>query len=86
MSRSTFKFLTRTSCPLCDEARPIVSTLITRIGGAVEEVDVDANEGYLGEFGLRIPVVLTPEGSVVAEGRIEKGALKRGLRSYLKSQ
>ena len=86
MSRSTVKFLTRSSCHLCDEARPIVSRLVTRMGGAIDEVDIDANEVYLGDFGLRIPVVLTPEGDVVAEGRIEKRALKRQLRSYTKSQ
>lgn len=85
MSRSTFIFLTRSSCELCDEARPIVARLVTRFGGAIEEVDIDANEAYLGEFGLRIPVLLTPEGDVVVEGRIEKKALRRQLRSYDKT-
>ncbi len=49
-------------------------------GGAVEEVDVDASDDLRERYGSRIPVVITEDQRVVAEGRIEKRVLRRGLR------
>lgn len=82
MSRSTFKFLTRSGCHLCDEARPMVGLLVSRFGGVLDEVDIDANPGYRDIFDQRIPVILTPEDQVMAEGRIDKADLKRKLKRF----
>lgn len=55
-------------------------------GGSVEEVDVDAFDDLRERFGSRIPVLVADDGSVIAEGRIEKRALRRGLRSWRRSR
>jgi hypothetical protein len=58
---------------------------VSRRGGTVQELDVDASEDLKERFGSRIPVVIAGDGSVIAEGRIEKRALRRGLRSLRRS-
>jgi hypothetical protein len=80
LSKFTIRFLTRDQCPLCDAARPMVTTTVARYGGAVEEVDVDGSDDIKERFGDRIPVVLGTDGTVIAEGHIEKRDLRRGLR------
>ena len=74
------KFLTRTGCHLCDEARPVVLAAATRLKIEVVEVDIDEDDHLVREYGLRIPVVVGPTGSVLAEGIIEPGELRRALR------
>jgi hypothetical protein len=48
----------------------------------VHEVDIDTDDRLLKEYGMRIPVLLTPDGEVVAEGLIEARSLERSLRRY----
>jgi hypothetical protein len=76
-----FKFLTRPGCHLCDEARPLVKSLLGR-GESLLEIDIDTDDDLTKEFGLRIPVLVGPDGSVIAEGIIEGTALRRSLRRY----
>jgi hypothetical protein len=45
-----------------------------------QEVDIDSDSSLLEAYGDRIPVLLAPDGTVVAEGRIESGSLRRALR------
>jgi hypothetical protein len=75
-----YKFLTRPGCHLCDAARPIVLAGVREVGGEVVEVDIDGDDGLLAEYGARIPVVLAPDGEVIAEGVIERRALRRSVR------
>ena len=63
-------FLTRPGCHLCDDARSIVLAAAAAAGAVVEERNVDLDDRLLANYGLRIPVVLAPDGSVVAEGII----------------
>lgn len=63
----------------------MVVTAVARYGGAVEEVDVDGSDDIRERFGNRIPVVLGTDGTVIAEGRIEKRDLRRGLRRLRRS-
>lgn len=74
------QFLTRPGCHICDDARPVVITAVTRAGGAVHEVDIESDDSLLGRFGLQIPVVLAGDGSIVAEGAITTRELRRALR------
>ena len=73
------KFLTRPGCHLCDEARPIVASVAARAGVEIEEVDIDSDPALTRDFGLRIPVVLGPDGTVLAEGQIEARRLRAEL-------
>ncbi len=78
------KFLTRPGCHLCDEARPVVLAAVARVGGMVTEIDIDSDDFLLGEFGMRIPVVISPDGSVIAEGAINDRVNARNLQKALK--
>jgi len=69
MAERTVRFLTRRGCPLCDEALPVVERAAARLGFAVVVEDVDTS-GRTGEYGDRVPVVLSAGGRVVASGRI----------------
>lgn len=81
LSDFSVTFLTRKGCHLCDEARPVLARSIRRLGVAVNEVDIDTDDRLTAEYGLRIPVVLDPEGRVLAEGVIDDTrALRRVLR------
>ena len=74
-----FLFLTRPGCHLCDAARPTVLEAVKEVGGKVTEVDVDGDDRLLLEYGSRIPVLLGPNGEVLAEGVIERRGLRRRL-------
>ncbi len=76
-----YEFLTRSGCPLCDEARPLIMDEVRRKGASVREIDIDLDEGLTAEFGMRVPVLRISGGAVVAEGRIERRSLRRGLGS-----
>ncbi len=80
MSDFRIKFLTRHGCHLCDDARPLVDWVGVKVGVVVEEVDVDENDGLVTLYGMRIPVLLGPDGDVIAEGVIaDRRALKRDV-------
>lgn len=79
-----FRFLTRDGCHLCDAAHPLVMAEATRLGIPLLEVDVEDDDELLANYGLRIPVVLGPDGQVIAEGAIEdRRALRRSFRRAL---
>lgn len=75
-----FEFLTRSGCHLCDDARALVNTEVTRRGGEVREIDIDSDENLVEEFGIRVPVLRAPNGMVVAEGVIDRRSVRSGLR------
>jgi hypothetical protein len=80
LSKFTVQFLTRDQCSLCDAARPLVEKATNRFGGGVVELDVDSSADLKAEYDTRVPVVLGPDGAVIAEGRIERRDLNRRLR------
>ncbi|REK12585.1 MAG: glutaredoxin family protein [Actinobacteria bacterium] len=80
MSELKVQFVTREDCSLCDRARPIVTKAARRIGATVEEIDVDTSPELVREFGDRVPVVLAPDGTVAAEGVIDRRALVKRMR------
>lgn len=77
-----FKFLTRPGCHLCDQSRPLVEREIRRRDWSLLEVDIDTDDGLLEDYGMRVPVLLAPDGVVIAEGRIESGSLRRAIRGW----
>jgi hypothetical protein len=46
------------------------------------EVDIDTDDGLIGRYGLRIPVVLGRDDQVIAEGVIDDArSLRRAMRA-----
>lgn len=81
MSDFRLRFLTRAGCHLCDDARPIVDAAAHRETVAVDEVDIDSSDELIARFGLRIPVLLAPDDTVLAEGVInDRRRLSRAIR------
>jgi len=75
------KFLTRSGCHLCDDARPLVESAAVREGVEIEVVDVDSFPELEARYGSRIPVLLGPDGDVIVEGVIDD---PRQLRKRIK--
>jgi len=67
--------VTRKGCHLCDQALE----LLRELGHEPELADVDADDRLHDLYDWRVPVVLV-DGKVIAEGRIDRGALQRTLK------
>ena len=67
-------FYTRPQCHLCAVAAPRVRRAALLAGRAVQEINIDQQPELAVDYGLRIPVVETSGGRVLAEGEI--GALR----------
>jgi hypothetical protein len=78
------KFITRKDCHLCEEAWLIVAEVAKRSGVDVEIVDVDLAAELVGEYRDRVPVVIGPSGTVLAEGRMDLKSLRRAVRRLSK--
>jgi hypothetical protein len=64
-------FLTRSGCHLCDDARAVLERVAAKVRLEVTEVDIDVDDGLVRDWGLRVPVVLSNDGQVIAEGVID---------------
>jgi len=71
----TLVLVTRKGCHLCDQALE----LLRELGHQPELADVDADDGLHDLYDWRVPVVLV-DGNVIAEGKIDRRALERGLK------
>ncbi|HSK07102.1 MAG TPA: glutaredoxin family protein [Acidimicrobiia bacterium] len=80
-----FRFLIRPGCHLCDLARPSVTREVERRHLPLLEVDIGTEGDLLEEFGERVPVLLAPDGVVIAEGRIDPRSLRRSMRRWTAS-
>lgn len=52
---------------------------MTSIGGTIREVDIDTDDALTRDYGLRVPVLLGPGDTVLAEGKIEARPLRKAL-------
>ena len=68
--------VTRQGCSLCEEALRLLRSL----GHEPELADVDAEDRLHDLYDWRVPVVLV-DGKVIAEGKIDRSALERGLNA-----
>ncbi|HZD04773.1 MAG TPA: glutaredoxin family protein [Longimicrobiales bacterium] len=71
--------MTRAGCHLCEQAEPLVRSVCARLEVACSVLDVDTDDELVRLFALRIPVVLGPDGEVLAEGMIDERPLRRSL-------
>jgi hypothetical protein len=62
----------------------VVLAAVRRAGGTVTEINIDTDDALLGEYGMRIPVVIGPDGSLIAEGAIDDRTKVRNLDKALK--
>lgn len=63
----------------------MVNELCTRMGLTLEVVQMEDHDELVRLYAYRIPVVLGPDGEVLAESRIEARPLKRAIRGALRS-
>ena len=49
---------TRPGCHLCDEARAVLRQVHASVSFDLHEVDIETSDALVGEYGLRIPVVV----------------------------
>ena len=70
-------FLTRPGCHLCEDALPATRRAARWARQELEIVDIETDDELIVKYGLRIPVVTTDRGVVLAEGRIEFTSLLR---------
>lgn len=68
-------FLTRAGCHLCEDAADVLSALQDRYRLDIVTVDIDADDDLVRDYGLQVPVVLGPDGSVLAEGVVTEAKL-----------
>jgi hypothetical protein len=71
--------LNRPDCTLCEEFLEELAHEFPRLVAALRSADVDSREEWRLEFGRRIPVLLGPDGSVWAEGRLDVAAVATRL-------
>lgn len=50
-------------CPLCDRAKALLYPLLQGAGWQLREVNIAADERLQSLYGIRIPVVVTPDGA-----------------------
>ena len=79
-------FYTRAACHLCESALPHARRAAMIFRRRLEVVDIDSEDELVVEYGLRVPVLTTSGGQLIAEGsfgmrEIVRGLLRRASRS-----
>ncbi|MFP3915659.1 MAG: glutaredoxin family protein [Actinomycetota bacterium] len=80
MREKSLQFVTSPGCHLCEEAEPVVRRAAGRFGIEVETVDIGSDDDLVRLYAWRVPVVLGPDGDVLAEGMIRERPLRSALR------
>ena len=73
------EFITRQNCLLCEEGMGVVLKATFPFGIAVHTIDVDADADLHAEFSSRVPVVRSPTGKIIDEGRISLWRVRAAL-------
>ena len=74
-------FYTRSACHLCESALPHARRAAKLLGRRLQIVDIDSNDELVVEYGLRVPVLTTSGGRLIAEGSFKTAEVIRGLLS-----
>ena len=72
-------FYTRAACHLCESALPHARRAAKVFGRRLDVVDIDADDDLVVEYGLRVPVLTTSGGELIAEGSFGMREIVRGL-------
>ena len=62
MSRTALTLYTGTGCHLCEQARAIAGPVAAQAGYSLLEVSITGNAELTAVYGIRIPVLGTPDG------------------------
>lgn len=78
MSAPEFVLLSRPGCHLCEE---FAAQFAAQAAGqlALRIVDIDQHPGWQQQYGLRIPVLLDPDGAFCCELRLDQQRLQAWL-------
>ncbi len=52
---------------------------LTRLGVAFSKVDVDAEAALRARYGMRVPVLMAPDGTELADARVQPAGLRARL-------
>ena len=69
----------RARCHLCEEMFEDLQPLLASRAVTLEEVDVDTGDTLRERYGLRVPVLVDDDATVLAEGRLDPDVLRRWL-------
>ena len=72
-------FYTRSACHLCESALPYARRAAKVFGRRLQIVDIDTDDELVVEYGLRVPVLTTSGGQLIAEGSFGMREIVRGL-------
>lgn len=72
-------FYTRSACHLCESALPYARRAARILGRRLDIVDIDTDDELVVEYGLRVPVLTTSGGELIAEGSFRMRDIVRGV-------
>ena len=72
-------FYTRSACHLCEAALPYARRAAAMLGRRLQIVDIDSDDDLVVEYGLRVPVLTTNGGELIAEGSFRMREIVRGI-------
>jgi hypothetical protein len=72
-------FYTRPACHLCEAALPHARRAARLLGHRLTVIDIDSDDDLVVEYGLRVPVLTTSGGRLIAEGNFKTVEIIRGL-------
>ncbi len=67
-------FYTKAGCHLCDEAREMLDEIASKVPFELTEIDIRSDMALFERYRYNIPVV-SMDGTIVAEGRIDYNSL-----------
>ena len=72
-------FYTRPACHLCESALPHARRAAKFLGRRLQIINIDSDDDLVVEYGLRVPVLTTSGGELIAEGSFGMREIVRGL-------
>ena len=72
-------FYTRPNCPLCDEAKLMITLVQEDIPFTLDERNIDERDEWTEKYGLMIPVVEL-DGEIVQYGQVDYVTLSKRLQ------
>ena len=75
---ATVVLYSRPGCHLCDDARAVLEAVQREVAFAMEEIDIESEDGLIRDYGLRIPVVAI-DGQELFEIAVDADALRAAV-------
>lgn len=75
-------FYTKANCHLCTDALPRARRVARLVRRDLRIVDIESSDDLVVDYGLRIPVLTSDAGVIVAEGQFGALQIIRGLLRF----